>query len=122
MATFSSSPLPLNPTGYVYLFRSLGNLVSYLKLLVLVLVVIGQNPAILLGLDPPQTWTRTWTWSQENKVGLSVSLFKHLGHRSNWAPWVDQSVSPAELCCSGPDTGPGLGSCCLKLNEQPVVV
>lgn len=82
MATYSSSPLPLSSAGYVFLLSSLGNLVSYLKLLVLILVVSGQNPALLLGLDPPHTWTRTWTWSQDNKVGLSVSLFRHSSKRS----------------------------------------
>lgn len=86
------SPIPLSSNGCVFLLRCLGNLVSYLKLLLLVLVVSGQNPALLLGLDPPQTWTRTWTWSQENKVGLSVSHFKHSGQMSNWGALMDRTV------------------------------
>lgn len=70
-----SSLLPLSPDGCVFLLSCLGNLVSYLKLLLLVLVVSGQNPALLLGLEPPQAWTRAWIWSQDNKVGLSESRF-----------------------------------------------
>lgn len=71
----TSSLLPLSSAGCVFFLSCLGNLVSYLKLLLLVLVVSGQNPALLLGLEPPQAWTRAWIWSQDNKVGLSESRF-----------------------------------------------
>lgn len=53
----------------------MGNLVSYLKLLLLVLVVSGQNPALLLGLEPPQAMTRAWIWSQDNKIFSCLMTF-----------------------------------------------
>lgn len=51
-------------------FRVLGGLFSYLKILSILLIISGQNPFILLGLVTPQAWT----WSQENKVRLSHGL------------------------------------------------
>lgn len=54
-------------TQLVCVLRCVGNLISYLKLLAILLIVSGQNPFLLLGLDTP----RAWTWSQDNKVGLS---------------------------------------------------
>lgn len=51
--------------------RILGNLVSYLKLLSILLIVSGQNPFLLLGLDTP----RAWTWSQENKIFSCLMAF-----------------------------------------------
>ena len=50
------------------LLRFVGNLISYLKLLSILLIISGQNPFILLGLDTP----RAWTWSQDNKVRMSL--------------------------------------------------
>lgn len=48
----------------------MGSLFSYLKMLSILLIVSGQNPFILLGLDTP----RAWIWSQENKVSISDGL------------------------------------------------
>lgn len=48
----------------------MGSLFSYLKMLSILLIVSGQNPFILLGLDTP----RAWIWSQENKVRVSDGL------------------------------------------------
>uniref|UniRef100_A0A3Q3GAC6 Selenoprotein T n=1 Tax=Labrus bergylta TaxID=56723 RepID=A0A3Q3GAC6_9LABR len=56
-------PTPLN--------RVLGNLVSYLKLLSILLIVSGQNPFVLLGLDTP----RAWTWTQDNKIFSCLMAF-----------------------------------------------
>lgn len=44
----------------------MGNLISYLKLLSILLIISGQNPFVLLSLDTP----RAWTWSQDNKVPI----------------------------------------------------
>lgn len=54
-----------------YVLRFMGNLFSYLKILFIILIISGQNPFILLGLDTP----RAWTWSQENKVRVPDGLF-----------------------------------------------
>lgn len=51
--------------------RCVGNLISYLKLLAILLVVSGQNPFVLLGLDTP----RAWTWSQDNKIFSCLMAF-----------------------------------------------
>lgn len=51
--------------------RILGNLISYLKLLSILLIVSGQNPFVLLGLDTP----RAWTWSQDNKIFSCLMAF-----------------------------------------------
>lgn len=87
----------------MFLLRCLGNLVSYLKLLILVLVVSGQNPAALLGLEPPQAWTRAWIWSQDNKVGLSEFRFEHSGQRL-----LDQDLEGLVQSPADPP-GPGCG-------------
>uniref|UniRef100_A0A3Q3SCA9 Selenoprotein T n=1 Tax=Mastacembelus armatus TaxID=205130 RepID=A0A3Q3SCA9_9TELE len=50
--------------------RFVGNLISYLKLLSILLIVSGQNPFIYLGLQTP----RAWTWSQDNKVSIFSCL------------------------------------------------
>uniref|UniRef100_A0A674MGN9 Selenoprotein T n=1 Tax=Takifugu rubripes TaxID=31033 RepID=A0A674MGN9_TAKRU len=44
--------------------KLMGSLFSYLKMLFILLIISGQNPFILLGLDTP----RAWIWSQENKI------------------------------------------------------
>lgn len=51
--------------------RCAGNLISYLKLLSILLIVSGQNPFVLLGLDTP----RAWTWSQDNKIFSCLMAF-----------------------------------------------
>ena len=40
---------------------------SYLKLVSILLIVSGQNPFLLLGLQTP----RAWFWSQDNKVSIT---------------------------------------------------
>lgn len=47
-----------------FLLRYVGNLISYLKLLSILLLISGQNPFPLLGYDTPAFWT----WTQNNKV------------------------------------------------------
>uniref|UniRef100_A0A3Q3KG69 Selenoprotein T n=1 Tax=Monopterus albus TaxID=43700 RepID=A0A3Q3KG69_MONAL len=49
----------------------MANLISYLKLLSILLIVMGQNPFILLGLHTP----RAWTWSQDNKIFSCLMAF-----------------------------------------------
>uniref|UniRef100_A0A3Q2CEP7 Selenoprotein T n=1 Tax=Cyprinodon variegatus TaxID=28743 RepID=A0A3Q2CEP7_CYPVA len=56
-------PTPLN--------RFLGNLISYLKLISILIVVSGQNPFPLLGIDTPAAWT----WSQNNKIFSCLMAF-----------------------------------------------
>lgn len=51
--------------------KYLGNFISYFKLLALALVVSGQNPFPMLGLETP----RAWTWSQENKIFSCLMTF-----------------------------------------------
>uniref|UniRef100_A0A3B4YFA0 Selenoprotein T n=1 Tax=Seriola lalandi dorsalis TaxID=1841481 RepID=A0A3B4YFA0_SERLL len=51
--------------------RFVGNLISYLKLLSILLIVSGQNPFLLLGLETP----RAWTWSQDNKIFSCLMAF-----------------------------------------------
>lgn len=51
--------------------RCVGHLISYLKLLSILLIVSGQNPFVLLGLDTP----RAWTWSQDNKIFSCLMAF-----------------------------------------------
>ncbi|KAI4787168.1 hypothetical protein KUCAC02_036644 [Chaenocephalus aceratus] len=48
-----------------------GTLVSYLKLVSLLLILSGQNPFLFLGLDTP----RFWIWSQDNKVFSCLMAF-----------------------------------------------
>uniref|UniRef100_A0A3B5M7K8 Selenoprotein T n=1 Tax=Xiphophorus couchianus TaxID=32473 RepID=A0A3B5M7K8_9TELE len=56
-------PTPLN--------RLVGNLVSYLKLLSILLIISGQNPFPLLGTDTPAVWT----WTQNNKIFSCLMAF-----------------------------------------------
>uniref|UniRef100_A0A8C7ZUU6 Selenoprotein T n=1 Tax=Oryzias sinensis TaxID=183150 RepID=A0A8C7ZUU6_9TELE len=56
-------PTPIN--------RVLGNLVSYLKLLSILLIVTGLNPFGHIGLDTPSVWT----WSQDNKIFSCLMVF-----------------------------------------------
>ncbi|XP_039669038.1 selenoprotein T2-like [Perca fluviatilis] len=58
-----NSPNPLN--------RALGQLISCLKLVSILLIVSGQNPFHLLGVDTP----RAWTWSQDNKIFSCLMAF-----------------------------------------------
>uniref|UniRef100_A0A674B5L0 Selenoprotein T n=1 Tax=Salmo trutta TaxID=8032 RepID=A0A674B5L0_SALTR len=51
--------------------KYLGNLFSYFKLLAIALVVSGQNPFAMLGLETP----RAWTWTQENKIFSCLMTF-----------------------------------------------
>lgn len=55
--------------------KYLGNLVFYLKLLVLVLVVSGTSPFNLLNMEPTDSWTRVWTWTQQNKIFSCLMAF-----------------------------------------------
>lgn len=61
---FSGITKPNLPPALLYLLRCAGNLISYLKLLSILLIVSGQNPFIFLGMDTP----RAWNWTQDNKV------------------------------------------------------
>ncbi|KAA8577576.1 hypothetical protein FQN60_001049, partial [Etheostoma spectabile] len=56
-------PTPLN--------RVLGQLISCLKLVSILLIVSGQNPFLLFGLNTP----RAWTWSQDNKIFSCLMAF-----------------------------------------------
>ncbi|RVE67627.1 hypothetical protein OJAV_G00104730 [Oryzias javanicus] len=56
-------PTPIN--------RVLGNLISYLKLLSILLIITGQNPFGFIGLDTPGAWT----WSQDNKIFSCLMVF-----------------------------------------------
>ncbi|XP_045064816.1 selenoprotein T2-like [Coregonus clupeaformis] len=47
-----------------------GHIIAF-KLLAIALVVSGQNPFPMLGLDTP----RVWTWSQENKIFSCLMTF-----------------------------------------------
>uniref|UniRef100_A0A3Q1JD22 Selenoprotein T n=1 Tax=Anabas testudineus TaxID=64144 RepID=A0A3Q1JD22_ANATE len=51
--------------------RYVGNLISYLKLLSILLIVSGQNPFVLLGLQTP----RAWMWTQDNKIFSCLMAF-----------------------------------------------
>uniref|UniRef100_A0AAQ4RFH6 Selenoprotein T n=1 Tax=Gasterosteus aculeatus aculeatus TaxID=481459 RepID=A0AAQ4RFH6_GASAC len=51
--------------------RCAGNLISYLKLLSILLIVSGQNPFIFLGMDTP----RAWNWTQDNKIFSCLMAF-----------------------------------------------
>lgn len=44
--------------------RYIANFISYLKLLAIALIVTGQNPFQMFGMNTP----RLWSWGQENKV------------------------------------------------------
>uniref|UniRef100_A0A3Q2QT71 Selenoprotein T n=1 Tax=Fundulus heteroclitus TaxID=8078 RepID=A0A3Q2QT71_FUNHE len=51
--------------------RFLGNLISYLKLISILLVISGQNPFQLLGTETPAVWT----WTQNNKIFSCLMAF-----------------------------------------------
>ncbi|KAK2904600.1 hypothetical protein Q8A73_011257 [Channa argus] len=51
--------------------RCVGTLISYLKLVSILLIISGQNPFILLGLQTP----RAWTWTQDNKIFSCLMAF-----------------------------------------------
>uniref|UniRef100_A0A3Q3B5K3 Selenoprotein T n=1 Tax=Kryptolebias marmoratus TaxID=37003 RepID=A0A3Q3B5K3_KRYMA len=51
--------------------RYVGNLISYLKLLSILLIISGQNPFHLLGHDTPAVWT----WTQNNKIFSCLMAF-----------------------------------------------
>uniref|UniRef100_A0A673ND83 Selenoprotein T n=1 Tax=Sinocyclocheilus rhinocerous TaxID=307959 RepID=A0A673ND83_9TELE len=52
-----------------------GNFISYFKLLAIALIVTGQNPFQMFGMDTP----RIWSWGQENKViwGGKMKVCEH---------------------------------------------
>lgn len=56
-------PTPIN--------KFLGNLISYLKLLAILLIVTGQNVFVMLGCATP----RAWIWSQDNKIFSCLMAF-----------------------------------------------
>uniref|UniRef100_A0A1A8FB79 Selenoprotein T n=1 Tax=Nothobranchius korthausae TaxID=1143690 RepID=A0A1A8FB79_9TELE len=56
-------PTPIN--------RCFAQLISYLKLLSILLIISGQNPFSLLSLDTPSAWT----WSQNNKIFSCLMAF-----------------------------------------------
>lgn len=47
----------------------------YLKLLALVLIVSGTSPFRLLSTEPSESWTRAWTWTQQNKIFSCLMAF-----------------------------------------------
>lgn len=51
--------------------RCVAQLISYLKLLSILLIISGQNPFLLLGLHTPLAWT----WSQNNKIFSCLMAF-----------------------------------------------
>ncbi|CAK6980822.1 selenoprotein T2 [Scomber scombrus] len=51
--------------------RCLGSLMSYLKVVSILLIVSGQNVFAALGVDTP----RAWTWSQDNKIFSCLMAF-----------------------------------------------
>ncbi|TST60402.1 Selenoprotein T2 [Bagarius yarrelli] len=51
--------------------KYIANFVSYFKLLVIALVVTGQNPFQMLGTNTP----RIWFWGQENKIFSCLMVF-----------------------------------------------
>ncbi|CAL9706468.1 unnamed protein product, partial [Knipowitschia caucasica] len=55
--------------------KYLGNLVFYVKLLSLVLIVTGTSPFRLLNTEPSESWTRVWTWTQQNKIFSCLMVF-----------------------------------------------
>ncbi|CAM9120620.1 unnamed protein product [Lampetra planeri] len=60
-------------TGPVLRFQywCLGNMISYLKFISILLIISGQNVFVLLGLNTP----RAWTWTQDNKVFSCLMAF-----------------------------------------------
>ncbi|XDV36883.1 hypothetical protein PO909_006598 [Leuciscus waleckii] len=56
-------PKPIN--------KYLGNFISYFKLLAIALIVTGQNPFQMFGMDTP----RIWSWGQENKIFSCLMAF-----------------------------------------------
>ncbi|KAJ0069092.1 hypothetical protein NL108_017766, partial [Boleophthalmus pectinirostris] len=55
--------------------KYLGNLIFYLKLLALVLIVSGTSPFRLLNAEPTESWSRIWTWTQQNKIFSCLMAF-----------------------------------------------
>uniref|UniRef100_A0A3B4CZI6 Selenoprotein T n=1 Tax=Pygocentrus nattereri TaxID=42514 RepID=A0A3B4CZI6_PYGNA len=51
--------------------KYVANFISYFKLLTIALIVTGQNPFQMLGVDTP----RVWSWSQENKIFSCLMAF-----------------------------------------------
>uniref|UniRef100_A0A4W4GIN3 Selenoprotein T n=1 Tax=Electrophorus electricus TaxID=8005 RepID=A0A4W4GIN3_ELEEL len=56
-------PKPIN--------KYISNLISYFKLLAIALIVTGQNPFQMLGVNTP----RVWSWGQENKIFSCLMAF-----------------------------------------------
>ncbi|KAK9963621.1 hypothetical protein ABG768_006791 [Culter alburnus] len=56
-------PKPIN--------KYLGNFISYFKLLAIALIVTGQNPFQMFGMNTP----RIWSWGQENKIFSCLMAF-----------------------------------------------
>uniref|UniRef100_A0A3B3RAE6 Selenoprotein T n=1 Tax=Paramormyrops kingsleyae TaxID=1676925 RepID=A0A3B3RAE6_9TELE len=56
-------PKPIN--------KYLANFISYFKLLVIALIVSGQNPFPLLGIRTPAIWS----WGQDNKIFSCLMMF-----------------------------------------------
>ncbi|MED6253223.1 Selenoprotein T2 [Ataeniobius toweri] len=55
----------------LFLLRFVGNMISYLKLISILLMISGQNPFTLLGTDTPAVWA----WSQNNKIFSCLMAF-----------------------------------------------
>ncbi|KAL7886130.1 hypothetical protein AOLI_G00064250 [Acnodon oligacanthus] len=51
--------------------KYVANFISYFKLLAIALIVTGQNPFQMLGVDTP----RVWSWTQENKIFSCLMAF-----------------------------------------------
>ncbi|TRY98517.1 hypothetical protein DNTS_014643 [Danionella cerebrum] len=51
--------------------KYIGNFISYFKLLAIALIVTGQNPFQMLGINTP----RIWSWGQENKIFSCLMAF-----------------------------------------------
>ncbi|KPP68624.1 hypothetical protein Z043_112681 [Scleropages formosus] len=51
--------------------KYIANFISYFKLLAIALIVSGQNPFPLLGMDTPTIWS----WGQENKIFSCLMVF-----------------------------------------------
>ncbi|KAF4105233.1 hypothetical protein G5714_014564 [Onychostoma macrolepis] len=51
--------------------KYIGNFVSYFKLLAIALIVTGQNPFQMFGMNTP----RIWSWGQENKIFSCLMAF-----------------------------------------------
>lgn len=53
------------------ILRHIATFLSCLKFVALALIITGQNPFPLFGVDTP----RIWTWSQENKIFSCLMTF-----------------------------------------------